>query len=383
MARMKIFNTLEEEAFESPPVFNSAERKRFFSLPLLLKDSMVNLRTPTNQVCFLLTAGYFKARRKFFGGPFHPGDIEYVAHQIGVTLDEICVDAYSKETSARHQRIMLSYFGCSPFDEMAKINTVNEIAALVRVQFRPKLVLLEIIQILTRKKIALPSYNVLADLIVSALHDHQRMLSDIIDASLSENQRTQLDQLLEKVSGNGTGEGWRYRLTLLKKPYQSTRPSKIRANLANLGTVQTLYLDLKPVIQRLDLSYECIRYYAYSVVKAQISQIARRADPDRFLHLMVFVMYQTFKLNDTLIDTLLSAVQAAINAAEREQKEIFFQERGPRHQSFIALVEQFRQNIRDTLSAIRQIVADGQLNDSQKLTLMGYDNDSFIFKPQS
>jgi len=46
MARMKIFNTLEEEAFESPPVFNSAERKRFFSLSLMLEDSMANLRTP-------------------------------------------------------------------------------------------------------------------------------------------------------------------------------------------------------------------------------------------------------------------------------------------------------------------------------------------------
>ncbi len=40
MARMKIFNSLEEEAFESPPVFNSAERKRFFFLPLMLEDSI-------------------------------------------------------------------------------------------------------------------------------------------------------------------------------------------------------------------------------------------------------------------------------------------------------------------------------------------------------
>ncbi len=35
MVRMKIFNTLEEEAFESPPVFNIEERKQFFSLPLM------------------------------------------------------------------------------------------------------------------------------------------------------------------------------------------------------------------------------------------------------------------------------------------------------------------------------------------------------------
>ena len=367
MARMKIFNTLEREAFESPPVFDSVERKRFFSLPLMLKDSMVSLRTPTNKVCFLVAAGYFKARRKFFGWQFRQADIEYVACQIGVNPAEVRVEAYDKATSTRHQRVILSYFGCGPFDEAAKINTTSEIAALVRVQFRPKLVLLEIIQILTREKIAIPSYNVLTDLIVSALHRHQRTLSEIVDDCLSENQRAKLDELLKKEPGNGTGEGWRYRLTLLKKPYQSTLPSKIRANLADLDTVQTLYLDLKPVVQRLDLSYERIRYYAYSVIKAQIPQVSRRADEDRFLHLIAFVVYQTFKLNDTLIDTMLIAVQAAVNAAEKEQKEVYFREREQRNQSFAALVEQFRENVRETLSAIRHIVADAQLSDSQKL----------------
>ena len=370
MARMKIFNTLEEEAFESPPVFNSAERKRFFTLPLMLEDSMVNLRTPINKVCFLVVAGYFKARRKFFARQFHQTDIEYVARQIGVNPSEVFIESYSKETYARHQRAILSYFGYSPFDEAAKTLITNEIAALIRVQFRPKLVLLEIIQVLTVKKIAIPSYNVLADLIVAALNRHQRSLSEIIEACLTENQRTNLDTLLEKEPSNGTEEGWRYRLTLLKKSYQSTRPAKIRANLADLDTVQTLYLDLMPVVQRLNLSYESIRYYAYSVIKAQIPQVSRRADEDRFLHLIAFIVYQTFKLNDLLIDTLLSAVQAAVNAAEKEQKEVYFRERDQRNQSFATLVEQFRQNVQETLSAIRTIVADAKLNDSQKVVLI-------------
>jgi len=247
MARMKIFNTLEEEAFESPPVFNSVERKRFFSLPLLLEDSMVNLRTPINKVCFLVVAGYFKARHKFFARQFRQADIEYVAHQVGVNPVEVRADTYDRITYFRHQRVILNYFGYSPFDEAAKTLITNEIAALIRVQFRPKLVLLEIIQVLAVKKIAIPSYNVLADLIVAALNRHQRSLSEIIEACLTENQRTNLDTLLEKEPSNGTEEGWRYRLTLLKKSYQSTRPAKIRANLADLDTVQTLYLDLMPV----------------------------------------------------------------------------------------------------------------------------------------
>ena len=244
MARMKIFNTLEQEAFESPPVFNSAECNRFFTLPLPLTDLIESLRTPTHKVCFLVAAGYFKARRKFFASPFRPADIEFVAQQIGVNPGAVRQGAYGKETYVRHQRWILSHFGCSPFDEAAKVFTANEIATLVRVQFRPKLVLLEIIQVLTRKKIAIPSYHVLATLIVAGVGHHQHTLSQIVNACLSESQRGRLDELLEKEPGATPADaGWRYRLTLLKKPYQSTRPSKIKANLADLDTLQARYLE--------------------------------------------------------------------------------------------------------------------------------------------
>jgi len=369
MARMKIFNSLEKEAFESPPTFNSAERKQFFSLSLMLKNSMVDLRTPTNKVCFLAAAGYFKARRKFFARQFHQADLEYIARQINENPAEVHSETYSKFACSRHQSIILSHFGCNPFDEAAKRFISSEIMTLVRVQYRPKLVLLEIIQILTRQKIVIPSYNVLAGMIVSAINRHRHELSAIVEASLSEKQRIALDRLLEKEPDNGTSGGWRYRLTLLKRPFQSTRPLKIRANLSDLDTLQTLYLDLKPVVQRLDLSYECTRFYAYSVIKAQIPQVSRRAD-DRLLHLIAFVAYQTFRLNDTLIDTLLSAVQAAVNSSVKAQKEAYFQEREQRSQSLSGLADKLRQSVRDTLSSIRHIVADTQLHDSQKVALI-------------
>jgi len=370
MARMKIFNTLEEEAFESPPVLNSAERKQFFSLPVVLKDSVVDLRTPTNKVCFLVAAGYFKARRRFFGRQFRQTDIEYAALHVGVNQADVRIEAFSKETCARHQRVILNHFGCSPFNKAAKIIAANEIAALIPVQYRPKLVLLEIIQILTRQKIEIPSYNVLTEMIVTAINLHRHELSAIVEAGLSKTQRASLDALLEKEPDNGMSGGWRYRLTLLKRPFQSTRPLKIRANLIDLNTLQTLYLDLKPVVQRLDLSYECARYYAYSVIKAQIPQVSRRADHDRLLHLIAFIAYQTFRLNDTLIDTLLSVVQAAVNGTEKAQKEAYFQEREQRSQSLSGLAEKLRQSVRETLSSIRRIVADAQLHDSQKVALI-------------
>jgi hypothetical protein len=109
MARMKIFNSLEEAEFESPPNFNSVERKRFFTLSAAFQEFLESPRTtPTNKVCFLVTLGYFKARRKFFARQFVQTDIEFVTHQVGAKLLEVSVENYDKATYLRHQRLIVT-----------------------------------------------------------------------------------------------------------------------------------------------------------------------------------------------------------------------------------------------------------------------------------
>ncbi len=57
---------VEREAFESPPVFNSVQRKQYFDFPTELRRLAGELRAPTHQLGFLLSAGYFKAAKSFF-----------------------------------------------------------------------------------------------------------------------------------------------------------------------------------------------------------------------------------------------------------------------------------------------------------------------------
>ena len=245
MARMKIFSDSEEEAFESPPVLNSPERKRL-SLPAALSDAATALRTPSNRIRFLLAAGYFKARHKFFNRQYHAADLDFVAALLGVSAADVKLAEHYKGTYARHQRLILNYFGYSPFDHAAKARIAEEIKRLVAVQARPRTVLLEAIDALTRMKIEIPTYHLLAKLVVVAMDLRQKALSDIIESSLTESQREKLDALLAKAPVDGAQDGWRYRLTLLKKPYQSTKPAKIKATLADQQALQELYLDLNP-----------------------------------------------------------------------------------------------------------------------------------------
>ncbi len=102
MARMKILTSHEAAEFESPPKFNSAERKQFFSVSQAINQLLAILRTPTNQVCFLILVGYFKAKQKFFGQQFSQLDVEFVAHQVGVSLLDVNVENYDRATYLRY-----------------------------------------------------------------------------------------------------------------------------------------------------------------------------------------------------------------------------------------------------------------------------------------
>jgi TnpA family transposase len=363
MARMKILNNVEREAFEAPPHFNAAERKKFFAVTSGLLSLIETLRNPTTRVCLIITAGYFKAQRRFFGKQFRPADIEYVAKQLGVNADEIKLQLYDRQTISRHQSLVLSHFGVSPFDEKGKEFLRKEIAQMVRVQVRPKVVFVESVELLSRKKIAIPSYFTLSTMISEAISKRQKELVQIVDRDLTKKQKGKLEQLLVKELETDK----RYPLTLLKKPLSSMRPKKIRGKLDELKSLLALYLDLKPLVKALDLNGESIRYYAYFVIKSKIPQVTRRTSQSQYLYLIMFIVYQTFKLHDSLIDTLLAGVQAAVNAAGKEHKEVYYQGRELRSRSFAKLATALRSNFSDTISRIKGILADYRMSASDKV----------------
>jgi len=155
---MKVFNALEEETFETPPVFNTAERKRYFTLPAGLDDLVETLRTPTNKVCFILAAGYFRTRRKFFPQRFRQADVDFVAARLDTSVDAVVLSDYDRATAMRHQQVIAAFFGYRKFDDDTQLRLRREISSLVRSQIRPKLILLEAVQSLVRQKTVIPSY---------------------------------------------------------------------------------------------------------------------------------------------------------------------------------------------------------------------------------
>lgn len=372
MSILKIFNAAEIEAFESPPLFNHLERKQFFTLPARLQALCESFRTPTNQACFILTAGYFRARHKFFGKQFRPPDVRFVATRLGVNEADIQPLAYDKQTTARHQQLLLDFFGYRRFDEEARLLLAQQLAGLVSGQTKPKTILLAALEFLLQHRIVLPGYTTLAEVIGAEINRHQHRLRHLVSTHLTDTQRQRLDALLEKdatMQTDGTlSPGQRYRLTLLKKFHPSTKPSRIKANLADWQLLSALYDEMESVLTALGLSQEALSYYAHAVIKAEIFQVTRRATADRHLHLLAFLAYQAFRLQDVLLDTLLQCVQTTLNTTQREHKEQYYQARGQRQQVLKGLLTGLEQHLLTAFGAIHQILADPTLEAAEKLT---------------
>jgi hypothetical protein len=106
-----------------------------------------------------------------------------------------------------------------------------------------------------------------------------------------------------------------YKLTLLKQFSHSTKPTKIRERVSDLTVLRELHTHLSSVLTALALPPDGIRYYAQSVLKSEIFQITRRAEEDRYLHVVAFITHQYYRLQDNLVDVLLTAVQSYQHSA--------------------------------------------------------------------
>jgi TnpA family transposase len=369
---MNILNAVEQEAFESAPVFNSFQRKQYFDFPQAIQQATANLRTPANQLCFLLSCGYFKASKRFFSArTFHPRDVEYVVGRTGLRLEQIELHLYAKETSSRHRGFILDFYGFKPFRPHGRPVLAEEIARLLRSQIKPKVIFWRCVDVLIREKIEVPGYFPLADQILSAIKTQNQTLAATIERTLDTATRAVLDDLLrqEPLAGDTVpGKTSAYKLTLMKKLSQSTKPSKVKERVADLDLVRGLYHQLSPTLQAIALKPGGIQYYAHSVIRSEIFQLTRRGDPERYLHLLAFIAHQYYRLQDNLVDVLLASLRSFQNGAIREHKELCYARREQRNESLKVLLEGIERGLVSTLTTIGSITEDRALSDVEKVT---------------
>ena len=108
MTKLTILSYQKQRDFDTPIKLNSKKRALFFSLDQEMMDFVKSLRTPTNQVGFVLQLGYFRANGKFFTQQhFKSPDIDFVASMLTIDAHKIELSTYVHKTPIFHRQKIL------------------------------------------------------------------------------------------------------------------------------------------------------------------------------------------------------------------------------------------------------------------------------------
>jgi len=366
MSRMKILSPTEVESFDNPPIFNSEERKRFFNTSSKLMKAVDSLRTPCNKIGFLLACGYFRATKKFFlTHSYHKQDIEYVARIIGLS-EEYQFENYANRSHRRHEIMILDYFGYKRFDNEAINYITQEISMMVCIQLKPKLIFWRCVDILINNHYQVANYDRLSKIILTSCNQHKRELVTIIDRELTQDIRSLLESLFSQES-----EYSRYKLTLLKKLSQSTKPTKVKERVDDLLYLKELYGRIEKVLSALNLNHNGIKYYANSVIKSDIFQLNQRSPEDRYIHVIAFISHQYYRIQDNLADVLLTVVQSYQNSAAREHRDWCYENRKIYDQSLKSFLDSIDSRFSGTFSDMRNVIDNTRLTNAEKIMQFG------------
>lgn len=396
MPTFNILNSQEKIHYSSVPKFTSYDRKKYFKINSETETCLNVLRKPTTKVAFLLVLGYFKATKQFFSSSFCESDISYICSKLGLTTGSFEVESYSRQSFYQHKKMILQLTGWNEFDSKSKEAMKVEIRFLLRSQTRQKQIYQHLIDTLIGSKTEIPSYNILANLIVEETKKYDVRIDKILISSLGKEIIGELNLLLnrdtsggllatkkqiesEDKSQNQSERGLDkisfttpYILTTLKRFNQSNRPGKIQKNLVALASLKSLFIKLEPARGQIDFTNEGIKYYASLTIKQELFQLTRRDQKERLIYFYSFIVSQYQKLQDLLVDTIYYTVYSYQNQAKKQMESSYLETKSD-NDKFFELVKVSRKKQAASYGAMKKIIQDTSLGAElkiQQLTLL-------------
>ena len=370
MPRMKILNGAEQMLFDRPPHLSSTERRRIFELPVAVWSAANDIQFVPAKIGFLVSAGYFRSARRFFlASDFHDRDIAYVAARLGIDSAGFEHTKYSARSRQRHRLQILELAGFSPFDGDATRALQTELETMARSHSGPAQIFWRAVDWLVSRRIEIPTSFRLTEAVSRAVQQRRRAIAKLIAQAMTSEVRLLLDSMF--LRDETTTSQSPFQLTLLKRLSQSTRPTKIRERLVDLGVMKELHAKVAPILSVLNLGSEGIRYFAGSVARMRTTNLRRRADDDIHVHLVAFIAHQYYRLHDNLVDVLLKSVRTFENATLREHRDWCFDERKRHEHATECLLDDLDASVFQVLRQIREAVADDLLSDKDKVARIG------------
>lgn len=202
--QIKILTPNSKKLFDNPPVFNSEQRKKMFTIQKWVLKILETFPNSMSKAGFVLQLGYFRAVNKFYSSnKFHERDVQYVTNSLKLNPNRLSLSEYKGRTFLRHQEIILDKVGFEKFNQDIKSKLAAEADLLTSRQQKPRLVFMSLVDFLLTNKIQVPNYNTFADIITESLKNYENRLAQTINDQLSEEEMALMDSMLDKDATSG------------------------------------------------------------------------------------------------------------------------------------------------------------------------------------
>lgn len=243
--RITILTTDEINQLYSRPLFTTKERVQYFSLSQMENELLYTLRSIKSKIYFILQLGYFKSKHLFF--QFNLCEVEEdIQHILKVHFNDVEFSDFGsidKKTKLNQQQLILKRFNYSLCDSQSRLDLKEQARRAAAVSGKPIFIFRELINYLTTKRIIIPGYSFIQEVVGNAI----TRLIRIIQEQLSEADKQHLKELLYNPSGL-------YKITRIKHEPKDFSMNEIKREIEYGNEMYPLFQLANSILPQLKIS---------------------------------------------------------------------------------------------------------------------------------
>jgi hypothetical protein len=195
----------------------------------------------------------------------------------------------------RHQLApILELFGYRIIDQRTRLRPEERALAAARSSSRPVCVLRDLTDYICHRRIILPGYTYLQDVVRRALSFERKRLSEALKQFITLGDEAMLDALLSDDDGL-------HAVTSIKHHPRDFSHNQLLTEIERGHQIRDLFSVARRVISQAGLSAESVRFYASLVDCYKVYKLKRMTPAMTRLYLLCFMRKRYQRLNDRLL----------------------------------------------------------------------------------
>ena len=319
---LTVFPEVEKFALYGFPDFNAKQRREYFSFSKSELEVIMGSPHAFINICCALQFGYFKAKKMFFQiiwADIPQEDLQFIRDHYFHDQSFSTLSAITNHEYYTERKTIAHFFGYQLWSKTFLSVLETQATEIIKRDITPGFIARELIAFLNDSKIIRPGYTTLQTVVSRILANERRRLSSILEIELTNDCKSNLDQLM--VSEDSISK-----LAGFKQDAKNFGFKMMLKERQKHSVLETFYNMAMVVIPKLDISKQNIDTYGSLANYYSISDLRRLKYNQHYLYMLCYALKRYQQLNDNLVEAFIYHVKKFERAIQDKVKAYFVDE---------------------------------------------------------